>query len=147
MVDVTYPPTKRRRQIHDQGRVPTMQLPSIPCGPPPEPGQTKGYVILSGGVTSMSHLAGADGRQIRHVVVDLPSPPPEDEQFELLPSLNTAPFPPAATATWAQALPFTGVSPFGQPGESEACSFSRPGSSHYSSALGTSTPVDMPDGR
>ncbi|KAK4073097.1 transcriptional regulator family: Fungal Specific TF [Purpureocillium lilacinum] len=111
MVDVTYPPTKRRRQIHDRGLVPTMQQPSIPCVLPPEPGQTDGYGILSGGLT----LPGADGRQIRPVAVDLPSPPPEDEQFEVLPSPNTAPCPPAAIATWTQALPFTGLSPFGQP--------------------------------
>ena len=109
MTDVTYPPTKRRRHVHDRGRVPTMQQPSIPC----------------------AHLAGADGRQIRPVAVDLPSPPPEDEQFEVLPSPNTALFPPAAVTTWTQALHFTGVTPFGQPGELDAFCLSRPDSFQY----------------
>ena len=109
MIDATYSPTTRRRQIHDGGRVPTRQQPSIPC----------------------AHLAGADGRQIPPVAVDLPSPPPEDEQSEELPSPNTALFPPAAVATWTQALHFTGVSPFGQLSELDAFWLSRPDSFQY----------------
>ncbi|KAK4074883.1 transcriptional regulator family: Fungal Specific TF [Purpureocillium lilacinum] len=133
MVDVTYRPAKRRKcdgpsnsgeishQIHDRGRVPPTQWLPLPRHPPPHPGQTDGHVDLLEGVGAMSHLAGADGRQIQPVAAGhmsdlaLPSPPPEDEQFEVLPSPNTVPCRPVAIAAWTQGLSFTGVSPFGQP--------------------------------
>lgn len=145
MADVTYPPAKRRKcdgpsksevshQIHDQGRAPTAQRLSLPWDPRPQPRETDSHFVLLGGVSSMSHWAGDDSRQVQPVAaghtsgLTLPSPPPEVEQFDVLPSPETVPFPPTAIAAWTQGLSFTGVPPFGPPGELVTQSFSHPDS-------------------